>query len=158
MGRPRKVQPELQPAPSVSSSPRWLIIVSDASGPRLFSAHCTEDAAQTMRDSLDGLTAATVTMLEVPSSEGIMKAEPRKKPAAPLSMAECSGPPAPVALATFEHLELEPSLAGPSPTAPRRSIRKKSAEQIEMETARALAAGGSQIISDSILDDDEPIS
>jgi hypothetical protein len=152
MGRPRKVQPEPQQFPGVSSSPRWLIIVTDDAGPRLFSAHCKEDAAKTMRDSLDGLTAATVTMIEVPNAEGIMKSEPREKPAhavmmAPAAVVSISAQPAPV------------ETPAPAPAAPSRpAYRTKTPEQLEMETARALARGGSQIISDAILDDDEPIS
>lgn len=147
MGRPRKVQPELQPVLGVSS-PRWLILVSDVSGPRLFSAHCTEDAAATMRDSLDGLTEATVTMLEVPTTEGIMKAEPRDKPKPAPVVARAASEPAVAASAP----------AQPAPRPSRSAYRERTPEELELATMRALDAGGSQIISSAILDDAEPIS
>ena len=124
-----------------AKQPRFLVLVTGKDGaPRLFSAHLQREAAVTMMDSLDGLTASIVTLLEVPKVEGIMKTEPCDKP-------------------THDDVPAFTQVKTRAATqAIRAPDRKKTPEQIEAETARALSSQASVIISDALDDDDEAFS
>lgn len=132
----------------MNDRPQHLIIVTHPGqdGIDIFSAHHDRSDAETMFERLEVLLpgGASVSLIEVPETDGVVKGSK------PVRKVEC----APSASVPSQ----QAAQPAPPPPVQKQPYRVRTDEELEAATMRALNAGGSQIISSAILDDDEPTS